>query len=82
MSDLYFENEIAQAYKHLLSAYKFEQPVKEKQNIMDSCLSLLKAAPKDTKIKRLNNQGAHTTPFEEIEQMKTHCKNHGIELSR
>lgn len=80
MNDLYANNEIAQAYAHLLSAYKFEMPMKEKENIFNSCVSLLKAAPKDTKIKLLNNEGAYLNPTEELEGLKTHAKNHGIKL--
>ncbi len=80
MNDLYANNPIAQAYAHLLSAYKFDLPMTEKINIMQSCVSLLKTAPASTKIKLLNNYGGCNFPAEELEHLKLHCKNHGIKL--
>ena len=80
MNDLYANNPIAQAYARLLSSYKFDMPMVEKVNIMNSCLSLLETAPSITKIKLLNNHGGCNYPAEEIESLKVHCKNHGIEL--
>lgn len=73
------ENKTAQAYGHIVSAYRFDMPKPQKENVIKSALSFLKASPKSELIHNYGGAG-HSTVADEIARIEIHAKNHGISI--
>lgn len=73
------DNKTAKAYDHIVSKYRANMPMTEKENVIKSALSFLMASPKSELIHNYGGAG-HSTVADEISRIEIHAKNHGISI--